>query len=224
MLYRKANHVVAVSSGVKESLLKYVKGILVHVIYNPLELNLIRKLSEEKLNCDLGKYIVGVGRLHRQKGFDLLIKAFSLVGDHELKLVLVGEGEEKKKLYNLCVELGVEDRVLFKGFSRNPYKYMRNAKCFVLSSRWEGFGLVLAEALASKTKVVAFNCKSGPSEILDNGKYGILVEPGNVNQLSKCIAKLIYEDTSITILDNENAVSRFDMYKVVGQYAKLLIS
>jgi glycosyltransferase involved in cell wall biosynthesis len=89
--------------------------------------------------------------------------------------VLLGQGSQHENLQKLAIELGVESEIAMLGFQENPYQYMARAAVFALSSAWEGFGNVVAEALALATPVVCTNCQSGPAEIINHGQYGWLV-------------------------------------------------
>jgi glycosyltransferase involved in cell wall biosynthesis len=131
--------------------------------------------------------VVASGRLVRQKGFDLLIRAHALAlerGAPQHRLVVLGEGEERAALLALARELGCAATVVLRGFTANPHATVARASLFVLSSRWEGFSLALVEALASGTPCLAFDCVAGPSEVLAGGAYGELVEPGDVPGLA----------------------------------------
>jgi len=101
--------------------------------------------------------------------------------------MILGEGEERPSLEALVRKLELEKHVALPGFVANPYKYMKRAAVFVLSSRWEGFGNVLVEAMATGTPVVSTDCPSGPAEILENGKWGRLVPVGDVSALALAI-------------------------------------
>lgn len=186
LLYKKASHIVCVSKGVKSSILKINKKLKPIVIYNPIDVEQIKYLS--KKNDDripAGKFILGVGRLHRQKGFDLLIRAFAKSNLNDYELIIMGDGPEKHSLQKLAKKLNIEKKVVFESFKENPFNWMRNSKCFILSSRWEGFGLVLAEAVFSNSFCISFDCNFGPSEILLNTKLGKLVPSGCVDLLAK---------------------------------------
>lgn len=131
--------------------------------------------------------VAASGRLVRQKGFDLLIRAHALAleqGAPRHRLVVLGEGEERAALLALTRELGCEATVVLRGFTANPHATVARASLFVVSSRWEGFSLALVEALACGTPCVAFDCVAGPSEVLAGGAYGELVEPGDVPGLA----------------------------------------
>ena len=99
--------------------------------------------------------------------------------------------ERKKKLLSLVNELELSEDVAILGFVENPYAYMAKSAIFVLSSAWEGFGNVVAEALAAGAPVVSTNCPSGPAEILDNGKYGELVSVGDSQGMAEAILRVL---------------------------------
>jgi glycosyltransferase involved in cell wall biosynthesis len=121
-----------------------------------------------------------------------LLRSYALVKDKvKAKLVILGEGKERRNLENLSRELLIEDRVILYGYVNNPYKFMRNAEIFVLSSKLEGFPNVLLEAMAVGVPVVSFDCPTGPNEIITNRENGILVEPGNEKELSDAIIELL---------------------------------
>ena len=135
---------------------------------------------------------LGVGRLHAAKGFDNLIRAFATVrAKSPCRLVIIGEGEERHNLQELAASLGVANDISMMGFVNNPYPYMPACAAFVLSSRREGLPTVLMEALSLGTKVIATDCNSGPREILENGRLGILVEEGDLSALATAMFKAI---------------------------------
>lgn len=192
--YPLANHVVAVSEGVSESVYNRTRlsKDKISTIYNPVQVELIKKKGAEPINHnwfnndDIDVVLSG-GRHESQKGFDTLLESFRILSEDNHRLVIFGTGSETKKLELFAEELGISDRVLFTGFVENPYQYMSAADVFVLSSRYEGFGLVLVEAMACGCPVVSTNCNSGPSEILKNGKYGLLVPVGDTKSLAQAI-------------------------------------
>ncbi len=135
------------------------------------------------------KVILAVGRLHRQKGFDSLLDAFAQVWVRrkDARLLILGEGDERSALEQQRHRLGLDGVVEMPGYVANPLPYMAKADVFVLSSRWEGLGNVLIEALACGTRVVATDCPSGPREILEHGRYGRLVPPGDPTTLANAL-------------------------------------
>lgn len=139
------------------------------------------------------KVICAMGRLERQKGFDLLIRSFSKIKDlhPDWCLEVWGEGEQRQELETLKSELSLDERVAFPGLTKTPFEQMKRAAFFGLPSRSEGFGNVLAEALACGLPVVAFDCPSGPSEIVRPGVDGELVPPENVDAFAGTLHALI---------------------------------
>ncbi|MGN2624138.1 glycosyltransferase family 4 protein [Stutzerimonas balearica] len=135
---------------------------------------------------------LAVGRLHPQKGFDLLIEAFSkaLPSCPEAKLVLLGEGAERAKLSHLARELSVSERVLMPGRAGNIGDWYSRADVFVFSSRYEGFGNALVEACASGCASISFDCEVGPAEVIVDGQSGLLVPPEDVNKLADAMSSL----------------------------------
>jgi len=122
-------------------------------------------------------FLLAVGRLDRQKGFDVLLQAYALVAAEmpDLDLRIAGDGPEAESLRTQAVDAGLGERVTFLGQVRNIPDLMQQAFAFVLPSRYEGFPNVLLEALASGAVTVATDCRSGPRQILGHGKYGVLV-------------------------------------------------
>jgi glycosyltransferase involved in cell wall biosynthesis len=135
-----------------------------------------------------GPVLLAVGRLTSQKDFATLIRAFAELRRHRpAKLIILGEGPDRADLTELACSLGVADSVDMPGYVANPLAYISNASVLVLSSAYEGFGLVLAEALACGTPVVSTNCDHGPAEILEDGRYGALVPVGDWSSMAAAI-------------------------------------
>jgi N-acetylgalactosamine-N,N'-diacetylbacillosaminyl-diphospho-undecaprenol 4-alpha-N-acetylgalactosaminyltransferase len=169
-------------------------------------------------------YILAVGRLCRQKGFDILINAFAKSNlKNKIKLIILGEGKERNNLEKLIVKLNLKKQVLLYGKVDNPFIYMKHATFFVLSSRYEGFGIVIIEALACETPVVATNCKSDPSEIIENGKNGLLVPVEDVESLKMAMDKLFYDkELHVKLKTNaRRSVKKYDIKNVAKDWIKL---
>ena len=142
------------------------------------------------------KYIIGIGRLTKQKNFNLLINGFNQIKKkyHEYELIIIGEGEMKDELLKLIRSHGLEKEIHLLGFKNNVYKYLKRADCFILTSLWEDPGFVLIEAGLSNTTVISSDCKNGPEEILGNGKNGYLFKNNNLNDLLKKFNEFKKED------------------------------
>lgn len=191
----RAHRVVAVSEGVAEDLMK-TAGLSrdkIAVVYNPLDFkNFRQRLSEPVphpwFHDDGAPIILAVGRLSSQKDFKTLVKAFAKVRQKkDARLVIVGEGEEEGRLKELAASLGVAEYFSLAGFQKNPLPFMRNARMLVMSSIYEGFGIVLVEALACGMPVVSVNCPFGPAEVLGDGEFGRLVPVGDDAQMAEAI-------------------------------------
>jgi glycosyltransferase involved in cell wall biosynthesis len=219
-LYQLPRRVVAVSSGVAKALISMgVPRAKVRVIHNPISLDEVR----EKLTvCDAslpnipGRFILGVGRLHPQKGFDLLLQSFAQIRDLDLHLVILGEGPERAKLQAQAEKLLIASRVHFLGTVDNPFPWYRQAACFVLSSRYEGFPNALLEAMACGCPVVSFDCQYGPSEIIQDGVSGLLIREGDVDGLTQAIHRVLH-DAQLRIDLQHGAKERvrdFDVKKI----------
>lgn len=221
VLYPFASIMVAVSNGVLESFPKYLRRNAT-VIPNPLFIE--KKIEIEKTN-KLEKTIIGMGRLTYQKGFDLLIKAFEMIKNEKpcWNLIIYGEGPMKKELEKLISDLKLENRVKLAGITNNPADKFRQADLFVLSSRFEGFGMVIIEAMACGLPVISFDCPSGPSEIIKNGIDGILVPPENINALSNSMNDLMTnEDKRMFLVDNGLKTARnYTVDKISQKWADL---
>jgi glycosyltransferase involved in cell wall biosynthesis len=198
-LYPRADRIVAVSQGVAADLVALGVRRPATVIYNGLDLAEIARLAAADpmhpwLDPGSPPVILATGRLAPQKDYPTLLRAFSLVrAQRPCRLVILGDGPLWPELQQIARELPSIDTyrpdsdIFFAGHARNPFAYMARAACFVLSSAWEGFGLALAEALSCGCPVVSTDCRSGPREILDGGRYGRLVPVADVEGLAKAI-------------------------------------
>lgn len=204
--YRRADAVVAVSRGAEKDICEYL-GLSrerVTSVYNPVATRSLQVLCKEVSDhpwFEPGSVpvILGIGRFDAQKDFPLLLDAFARVREQRaVRLVLLGgdvtSGEQQSLQKELAVQaehLGVMDDFDMPGFVDNPLSYLNRAAVFVLSSRYEGFGNVLVEALLCGCPVVSTDCPSGPAEILENGKYGELVQVGDVCALADAICRTL---------------------------------
>lgn len=228
LTYWNADGVIAVSSGVADTTAE-ITGLVrerIHVIYNPVVTPEFERESMQPLDHPwfaTGELpvILGVGSLTRQKGFDVLLEAFALVRKQvAVRLVILGDGAERTSLLSMAEKLGVADDMRLPGFVGNPYPFMRAARLFVLSSRWEGFGLVLAEAMACGTAVVSTDCPSGPAEILHGGKLGKLAPVENPERLAAAMLESLN-----TAPDREALLRRaadFSQENILNDYIRVM--
>jgi glycosyltransferase involved in cell wall biosynthesis len=140
--------------------------------------------------------IVGVGRLSREKGFDLLIRAFACIAPWypDWSLQILGEGPQRAELEDLADSLGVRDNVHLPGWVERPEPALLDAGVFALPSRYEGFPNALLEAMACGLPCVAAACDSGPAEIIRDGVDGLLVPPENVDAMADALKQLVSDD------------------------------
>lgn len=198
-LYPKVDRIIAVSQGVRDDLNKTldIPQQLTITAYNPIVDKILMEKAMEPLNhpwfTSLSPpVILSVGRLTQVKDYPTLLKAFALVREKvPARLVILGQGEEHSNLEALGRDLGVAESIDMPGFVENPYQYMAKATIFVLSSKWEGLPTVLVEAMACGTPVISADCPSGPREILEDGKIGVLVPVGDVSTMASAILDLL---------------------------------
>lgn len=172
------------------------------------------------------KYILSVGRLEAPKNYPLLIKAFSkLTASHpEIQLVILGKGSLEANLREMILNLNLEERIHILGFVPDPIPFYKEAEVFVCSSQYEGFGNVLVEALGQGVPVVSTDCKGGPNFILDHGKYGVLVDLDDPQQMADQIGAIL--DGKI-LYDKEVLITRakeFSIENIGSQYLNIFLS
>lgn len=197
--YPRADAVIAVSDGVGRDLARTIDlpPARVHAVYNPVDQRRIDARAAETIDhrwfLPGGPPVaVAVGRLNRQKDFATLLRAVALVRQRrEMRLLIIGEGDERPALDALRRSLGVADIVDLAGLDDNPYRFLARADLFVLSSAWEGCPNVLLEALACGCPVVSTDCPSGPAEILDGGRLAPLVPVGDPAALAAAIVDVL---------------------------------
>ncbi|MFC0596458.1 glycosyltransferase [Thermus composti] len=221
----------AVSLGVAEAFARFVgaEPSLIKVLPNPLDRGRIVALAKEEpseLPLDKGEpFLVAVGRLHSQKGFDLLLRAYAFLVKQkpflEAKLLILGDGPERAKLEALTDLLGLSSRVFFLGYRANPYPYLRLARGLVVSSRYEGLPTVILEALALKKPVVAAESEGGVAEALAWGKLGILV-PRTVEGLAQGMEQLLVRGMELPEEELEAHLERYSLESAVRAYLEVM--
>ena len=214
-----------------DEMYKQSESIEYQVVPNAvLDSHLISKSKESVdhkwYNNDEIFVITAVGRLTNQKDFINLINAFALTVNSLdfIRLVIIGSGEQKELLLSLVEDFGLGSRVEFLGFQSNPYKFMNASDLFVMSSKWEGPGHVLIEALGIGCPVITTNCPIGPADSVQNGEFGELVEAGNSKALSEAILYAFKNQSDMLskVKKSENYLKKFYTENVVNEYKKLL--
>lgn len=220
--YHHADIRVGVSNGVSlefDNFCKFLTSKSI-TVYNPIDIP-VRKLipkSDESIYT-----ILSVGRLEPQKDFNTLIKAFSyFLNFKSARLIILGEGQCRNELSKLIIDLNLTESVIMPGFVENVDHYYSMANMFVMSSIFEGFGNVIVEALNFGLPIVSTDCDWGPSEILDHGKYGILVPKGDPIRLCEAMVH-----TSKSNIDPEIQIRRgaeFSTQNACNKYINLILS
>lgn len=221
LAYRHADEVVAVSREMARDLEARLKlRKTVQTIYNPIPFDDLRQKAlapapHPWLDDDI-PVLAAVGRMTPQKGFDTLLQAMAALDSHP-RLIILGEGPLRDALERMVDDLGLRERVALPGFVDNPYPILARAAAFVSSSRWEGLPTVLLEALALDVPIVATDCPTGPREILEDGRLGVLVPPDNPAALAQAIAQTLAGDGPSGSFDE----SQYRTEAVVERYLRV---
>jgi len=178
VLYRLVNKTVCVSEGIRNNLIESLKLPSNDIIriYNPVIDTKISELAEDSV--EYSDYYVCVGRLHYQKGYDLLVKIITKAKTQSpnIKVVILGDGPDRSKLEFDIKKHDLSNNIIIHGFTKNPYKYIKNAKAILMTSRWEGLPTVLVEAGYLNTQIISFDCRYGPAELTNYGSNGYLIK------------------------------------------------
>ena len=227
-LYQQADHVIVISEGIAAELSgEGINRSKLSVIHNPLVLSQLQEpINVNGTRPDKVPLLVAAGRLAKPKNYPMLLNAVAKVGpEYPLTLWILGEGPEKAPLLDLVHTLNLDQTVSFLGFQDNPWHYIKQADIFVLSSDYEGFGNVIIEALAVGTPVIATDCPYGPQEILAGGVYGVLVPPGDANEMAAAIRSLLDDPARRERfrLAGPSRAKDFAVDKIVTQYEELFL-
>lgn len=228
LIYPDADSVVAVSRAVASDL-SSVTGIrsdAIRVVPNPVPIHDIAEMSLQRPDTswftDRGPpVVIAVGSLWPHKDHATLIQAVDIARrSRHLRLIILGEGPERPHLAALVHRLGLDGSVLMPGFVDNPYAWVAHCSTFVLSSKWEGMGTVLVEAMACGVTPVATDCPGGPSEILENGRFGYLTPVGNAEAMATAILESL--ERPMDPLELKRHAETFSVGKAVDAYMGII--
>ncbi len=231
----KVSAIVPVSKELREILTKKYKipKNKILPIYNGINIEKIQNKAKENVDdfeeifndTDRMKFIT-IGRLSGEKGHKYLIEAYSEVIKEipNSKLFIIGEGQLRGQLEEMIRIKGLESHIILLGLKENPYKYISKANIFVFPSLHEGLPYVLLEALACKIPIISTDCRTGPKEILENGKYGILVNTADSDDLAEKMIQLAKDKNAREVFSEKSMerVKIFDVSNFVNNWLKLL--
>lgn len=205
MAYDKFDSIIFVSN---DAMKKFKKAFPSNnkdkqVIYNPIiNEDIIKKSTEENIKFDEFT-IVSVGRLVNQKGYDILLKAHAnLVKSYPHKIIILGEGSERENLEQLKKDLNISETFELKGYVSNPYPYMKASDMYISSSRAEGYSLVISEAIILNKAILSTDV-TGPMELLDEGKFGIICD-GSEEGITSALKKVLRNKELIKIYEEKS--------------------
>ncbi len=207
-------------------------NIKTECIYNPLNKNEIIKNSKKEINFSFFKdfkylKIINVARLLDQKDHMTLLKAINLIKNKlKFRLLIIGEGKNKKNIIDFIYKNNLNKNIKILDYKKNPFNYMRLSDVFILSSIYEGLPNVLLEAISLKKFIISSNCPTGPAEILNNGKGGLLFKINDYNDLAR---KIIFYSKNRLKLKQKinyayNKLDRFNYYYNLNKYLKTVLN
>jgi glycosyltransferase involved in cell wall biosynthesis len=218
-------NLIAVSEGVQYDLIENlnISPKSIQTIYNPIDSKQLLQQSAQSVDIKTSsltpkQYFVHVGRFNPQKRHDILLKAYKQA-NIPYKLLLIGDGDERKNISQLIDDLHLTEQVIMLGFIQNPYPYIKNAKALVLSSDYEGFGLVLLEALILQTPAISTDCPSGPKEIFGKELQEHLSPIQDINALAENMQNISKIENFST---PQKVLEKFSLNYIVQQYTQLI--
>ncbi len=220
-LYPRADLILANAQGNADDLVRNFgcDAKKTKVLYNAVDLAAIKTLANEPLEGKFKPFFLNIGRLDSGKNQAMLIKIIANLKDKRATLGILGKGPLHGELQNLIDELGVGERVKLLGTDKNPFKFIKNAQCFVCASRFEGFSNVLLEALACERFIISTDHKSGARELLGDDEYGILVPVDDEKAMEAAMRRAL-EDEDLRQDYEKKAygrVAKFDKNAVAAQ-------
>lgn len=224
--FNKADNIIVNSFDFKKEMDKKYR-INTTCILNPFEFKKIKKLSQQKfINVFKNKNLklIAIGRLTEQKDFITLLKSIKNLKRKNVQLVIIGKGKEKVQLMKYVSKYNLYNKIKFLGYKKNPFPYLRQADILMMTSKFEGSPNVLVEALFLKTFVISTNCPTGPSEILNKGKFGKLFKVNDHKNITKYLENFKFSKTNnIKIKKGFISTKRFDYKNNCNKYLELII-
>ena len=225
LFYRKSDKFIAQSNGMKEDLIKAygVNKDKIIVINNPVS-NKLESLAKSINFENITKKheLLFIGALEKRKGLNYLLESFRIISDRDKKIILriIGKGTLKNQLLQKIKELEIEKQIVFEDFQEDISKYILQSKATLLTSLHEGFPNVLVESITLGTPIVSFDCPSGPSEIIENGENGYLVEYLNSQKFANAILNVINDKFNYKKV--AKSAEKFYNDKIISKYIKIL--
>ena len=227
LTYPFADNIVSVSQGVNDAF-HWLPQNKKSVIYNPiLEINSQQENIDLPIDLDPAKeWIISMGRLRPEKGFDILLSAFSKIAHLHLnwQLVILGKGELKTDIEKMAKDLSLTSRVILTGAIKNPFPLLKKSSLFVMSSRSEAFPMALCEAMATGLPVIATDCCSGSREIIRDGIDGVIVPSEDISALARAMNNLMSDEKERQRLSNRapEVTERFSIEKVMEDWLTVI--
>ena len=234
---KKYDKIIAICKEMKEEIKELYPSLShkIEYIYNPLDCNNIidqgneniEKMTSYEKELIERDYFLAVSRLDTvQKDFETLIEGYSILKNKGIKekLYIIGEGNGRVKIEKMIEEKKLVEDVILLGEKKNPYIWIKHSKLFIHSSKYEGFGVVLLEALMLDKFVISSNCPTGPTEILTNPKAGELFDVGDANQLAEKVLKVLYDkDYQKELLKNIQLKKKeFELSEIAEKFHKII--
>ena len=195
---------------------------------NPSYIIKKKKIINDK-KFDFNNSIIAIGRLTKQKNYFFLLEVFNklLMIKNDLKLTIVGEGEDRKLIENKIRSLGIEKHVSLEGFQKNIYKYLNNSMCYFSTSLWEGPDLAMLDAAFSNTPIICSDCKSGRKEFIENNNRGYIFKSNDINSAVKTF-EIFLKDEKLEIkkklIKAKKEVKNFTQFRYYVELKKILKS